>query len=264
MNNSFDEKLLWELDFKSLDELDFEKYWNYDIGDGSKHGLIGWGNNELEYYTNEAIKIDTNLQIRAKKTSKDSELKCYYGKALWTSGKIHTAKKVRFKYGKIEVKAKVPVGIGTWPAIWLLGCDLLTGVPWPNCGEIDILETTGANPNQIQGTIHGPGYFGEAGLTKIIQSDQPLSESFHTFSINWMEDQIEWYFDGNLYSTLTKKDVERINQPWVFNNEFYLILNLAIGGWFAGEVDPELERAVFEIESIKYYELNGKGEINFN
>ena len=257
-------KLLWNLDFASLDKTEFDKYWNYDLGDGSQHGLVGWGNNELEFYTKESVTLGSTLKLSAVKTDERSKIDCYYGKALWTSGKIHTANKVTLKYGQIDVKAKVPSGIGTWPAIWLLGTDLLSGTAWPYCGEIDILETTGAKPNQIQGTIHGPGYFGESGLTKIIQNENPLSDDFHTYSIVWLENKIEWLFDGKIYNTLTLEDVNKLGFSWPFNNDFYLILNLAIGGWFAGEVDPALESAKFEIESIHHYAIDGVGSVSFN
>ena len=258
------EKLLWGVDFKSIDLADLNKEWNFDIGDGSQHGLVGWGNNELEYYTQEAVLLDSNLIINAKRTVNEANLDCYYGKALWTSGKIHTANKLSFKYGRIEVKAKMPKGVGTWPAIWLLGQDLLSGNSWPNCGEIDILETTGATPHQIQGTIHGPGYFGEAGLTKIIQAPNPLSEDFHVYAINWVENKIEWLFDGNVYNSISRSEVENQGHIWPFNQAFYLILNLAIGGWFAGEVDPNLSEAAFEIASINHFAINGVGEVFVN
>ena len=258
------EKLNWSVDFNSISLAELPNHWNFDIGDGSQHGLTGWGNNELEFYTQEAVKIGENLEIRANKTNLEDNFECYYGKALWTSGKIHTANKISIKYGRIDVVAKMPTGVGTWPAIWLLGCDLLKGNAWPHCGEIDILETTGANPNQIQGTIHGPGYFGEAGLTKIIQAEKPLSEAFHTYSINWMEDKIEWLFDGEIYNSISKSDVENFGFSWPFNQAFYLILNLAIGGWFAGEVDPRLENATLEIKSIKHYKIDGVGEVSIN
>ena len=257
-------KLLWKLDFATIDFAEFEKYWNYDLGDGSQHGLVGWGNNELEFYTKDSVLLGSTLKLSAARTDETKNFDCYYGKALWTSGKIHTANKVSFKYGQIDVKAKAPSGIGTWPAIWLLGNNLLAGTTWPGCGEIDILETTGANPYQIQGTIHGPGYSGESGLTKIIQHERLLSEDFHTYSINWMEDKLEWLFDGNVYHSITRDDVNKLGHEWPFNSEFYLILNLAIGGWFGGEVDPALKSATFEIESIQYYAIDGFGSVSFN
>jgi len=253
--------LLWSEKFADhLDSKLPDDTWNFDIGDGASAGLIGWGNNELEYYTAESVKIEGNLKITAQKKL-DSSLQCYYGPALWTSGKIHTAGKVGFKFGRIEIKAKLPSGIGTWPALWLLGANLLDGIAWPHCGEIDILENTGAHPFQVQGTIHGDGYFGEAGLTKIIQSPTPLSDNFHNYAISWNEESIEWFFDGNSYNKITKSSVEATGKPWPFSQEFYLIMNLAIGGWFAGDVDPKLERAELEVESIKYFSIDGIGEL---
>jgi beta-glucanase (GH16 family) len=254
--------LLWSEEFADhLDSKLPDDTWNFDIGDGASAGLIGWGNNELEYYTAESVKIEGNLKITAQKQKLDSSLQCYYGPALWTSGKIHTAGKVGFKFGRIEIKAKLPSGIGTWPALWLLGANLLDGIAWPHCGEIDILENTGAHPFQVQGTIHGDGYFGEAGLTKIIQSPTPLSDNFHNYAISWNEESIEWFFDGNSYNKITKSSVEATGKPWPFSQEFYLIMNLAIGGWFAGDVDPKLERAELEVESIKYFSIDGVGEL---
>jgi beta-glucanase (GH16 family) len=254
--------LLWSEEFADhLDSKLPDDTWNFDIGDGASAGLIGWGNNELEYYTAESVKIEGNLKITAQRDKSDSSLQCYYGPALWTSGKIHTAGKVGFKFGRIEIKAKLPSGIGTWPALWLLGANLLDGIAWPHCGEIDILENTGAHPFQVQGTIHGDGYFGEAGLTKIIQSPTPLSDNFHNYAISWNEEYIEWFFDGNSYNKITKSSVEQMGKPWPFSQEFYLIMNLAIGGWFAGDVDPKLERAELEVESIKYFSIDGVGEL---
>ncbi len=254
--------LLWSEEFADHHggELS-EDTWNFDIGDGASAGLVGWGNNELEYYTQGSVSINDNLIISAQRVNNDSGLSCYYGPAQWTSGKIHTAGKIGFKYGRLEIRAKMPHGVGTWPALWLLGANLLDGVAWPHCGELDILENTGAHPFQVQGTIHGDGYFGENGLTKIIQSPTTLSSGFHTYSINWTPDSIEWFFDDLCYNTITRHDVQAQGKPWPFNQEFYLIMNLAIGGWFAGEVDPELTSAELQVESIKYYSLDGVGEL---
>ena len=142
-----------------------------------------------------------------------------------------------------------------------MGTSLNDGVSWPECGEIDIFEGTGHHPRQVQGTIHGPGYFGNDGLTKLIQADNPLSDDFHTYAISWHEDSIEWLFDGVAYNKIIRGDTELQGKAWPFNDEFYLIINLAIGGWFAGEVDPNLRAAQLEIEWIKYYSENGIGEL---
>lgn len=241
-----------------------ENIWSFDIGDGSSAGLVGWGNNELEYYTKEAVTIDENLIIKAQRLDEQTDLNCYYGPAQWTSGKIHTARKVGFTYGHLEIRAKMPTGVGTWPALWLLGDKLLDGVTWPQCGEIDILENTGAHPFQIQGTIHGDGYSGENGLTKIIQYSEPLADAFHTYGISWNSESIEWFFDGISYSRILKIDPRLEGKPWPFDQEFYLIINLAIGGWFAGTVDPNLQSAQLIVDSIKYFSENGVGSLTLH
>jgi beta-glucanase (GH16 family) len=262
MANGPELSLLWSEEFADHHGGEvLEDIWNFDIGDGSSAGLVGWGNNELEYYTKDSVSINGNLVINAQRLTPDSGLNCYYGPAQWKSGKIHTAGKIGFKHGRIEIKAKMPSGVGTWPALWLLGANLLDGVAWPHCGEIDILENTGAHPFQVQGTIHGDGYFGENGLTHIIQSPTTLSSGFHTYSINWTPDSIQWFFDDLCYNTINREEVEAQGNPWPFNQEFYVIMNLAIGGWFAGEVDPDLNSAELQVASIKYYSLDGVGEL---
>jgi beta-glucanase (GH16 family) len=113
----------------------------------------------------------------------------------------------------------------------------------------------------VQGTIHADGYFGENGMTRIIQSPDALSNKFHTYAINWTPDYIEWFFDDLSYNRINREEVESQGKLWPFNQEFYLILNLAIGGWFAGEVDEGLEKSELNIKSVKYYSINGIGEL---
>jgi beta-glucanase (GH16 family) len=262
MANRPAQSLLWSEEFADHHGGQLsEDTWNFDIGDGASAGLVGWGNNELEYYTKDSVSINSNLVITAQRITPDSGLNCYYGPAQWKSGKIHTAHKIGFKYGRIEIQAKMPSGVGVWPALWLLGANLLDGVAWPHCGELDILENTGAHPFQVQGTIHGDGYFGENGLTKIIQSPTTLSSNFHRYSIEWTADSIKWFFDDLCYNTISRQDVESQGKPWPFNQEFYLIMNVAIGGWFAGDVDPQLDSAQLQVQSIKYYSIDGVGEL---
>jgi len=262
MANGPTQSLLWSEEFADHHGGQLSQdTWNFDIGDGASAGLVGWGNNELEYYTKDSVSINGNLVITAQKLTLDSGLNCYYGPAQWKSGKIHTARKIGFKYGRIEIQAKMPSGVGVWPALWLLGANLLDGVTWPHCGELDILENTGAHPFQVQGTIHGDGYFGENGLTKVIQSPTALSSDFHTYSIEWTANSIKWFFDDLCYSTINRQDVESQGKTWPFDQEFYLIMNLAIGGWFAGDVDPQLDSAQLEVKSIKYYSIDGIGKL---
>jgi beta-glucanase (GH16 family) len=262
MANGPEQSLIWSEEFADshIGQLS-EDTWNYDLGDGSAFGLVGWGNNEREFYIKDSVSINENLIIGAQRVSPGSGLECYYGPAEWTSGKIHTARKIGFKHGRLEISAKMPSGIGTWPALWLLGASLLDGTAWPHCGEIDILENTGSHPFQVQGTLHADGYFGENGLTRIIQSANELANDFHTYAINWTPDYIEWFFDELCYSRINRNEVESDGKPWPFNQEFYLIINLAIGGWFAGAVDENLKEAELHVKSIKYFSIDGVGEL---
>lgn len=254
--------LLWNEDFSSYTSTKLnESIWNFDLGDGSQFGLTGWGNNEREFYTQDSIGVDQDLVIQAERLPVDSGLQCYYGPAEWKSGKVHTAGKIGFKYGYLEIDAKMPSGVGTWPALWMLGKNILHGVPWPHCGEIDILENTGSHPQRVQGTIHGPDYFGENGLTEIMDSNVELSAGFHKFGIEWRPELISWFYDGMCYNTIKRSEIEDSGKLWPFDQEFYLIINLAIGGWFAGEVDPKLQRASMAISSIKHYSVDGVGEV---
>ena len=265
MTQSPARSLLWSEEFADHQDGQLpENVWNFDIGDGSAVGLTGWGNHELEYYTKDSVKVDGNLIIKAQRLHDQTDLNCYYGPAQWKSGKIHTARKVGFQYGYLEISAKMPTGVGTWPALWLLGDNLLDGTTWPHCGEIDILENTGAHPFQIQGTIHGDGYFGENGLTKVVQWSKPLADDFHSYGISWDSESIEWFFDGVSYNKISKSDPRLDGKPWPFDQEFYLIINLAIGGWFAGEVDPQLQSAELIVESIKYFSENGVGALTLH
>ncbi len=259
MPNSANRVLIWSEEFAG-NTLDHST-WSADIGDGASHGLIGWGNNELQYYTNESMKVDGALTITAKREDVASGYECYYGPALWTSGKIHTSQKIGFKYGSLEVRAKMPLGKGTWPAIWMLGASINSGTNWPFCGEIDLQEGVGSAPKTVRGTIHGPLYFGEEGLTQTYENDSGLSEDFHVFGIDWREDEIDWTFDGQIYNSISRNDSELDGKEWPFNDEFYLLINQAIGGWFGGEVDPELGAADLEIDWVRYYSVDGIGEV---
>lgn len=236
-----------------------EDTWNYDLGDGSDQGLVGWGNKEQQFYIRESCCIkDGNLQITA--TSDGAEkYNAYYGPAKWISSKIHTARKVVFKYGYFEIIAKVPHGGGTWPAFWLLGSKLIDGVEWPECGEIDIFEGSGNLPFTVRGTVHGTGFSGDKGETKAFDFPAHLAEDFHSYGVNWSEESIEWFFDGKKYFEIIKKAHLNKFTSWPFDAEFYFILNLAMGGHFVGEIDPKITNAELLVKSIKHYSVSGKG-----
>jgi len=228
------DSLIWSDEFETSGVPDPAK-WGYDIGNGK-----GWGNNELEYYTSRpenVIVANGKLKIMAKKES--------FNGSAYTSARLLSKGKFSFKYGRVEVRAKLPAGIGSWPAIWMLGGNIST-VGWPACGEIDIMEHRGKDLNKIFATLHYPGHSGENGngSTTMISN---ASTAFHKYSLDWSEDSINMYVDDQLYHTVAN------NSSIPFNQDFFFILNLAIGGNFAGAVDPNLTSETMEIDYIRVY-----------
>ncbi|MGC9357253.1 MAG: carbohydrate binding domain-containing protein, partial [Anaerolineae bacterium] len=216
--------------------------WTHEIGDGALNDIIGWGNSELQYYTDSTDNAATdgagNLQITISEVNTETtDLVCHYGPCEYTSARLISADKVEFAYGKIEARVKVPDGAGLWPAFWMLGTDI-GDVGWPQCGEIDIMEYVGKAPNEVFGTLHGPGYSGGNGFGDIYDFGYPVADDYHTFTIEWAPDEIHWYVDGINFHNATPADVAP--NEWVYNHPFYIILNLAIGGNFGGPVDPSL------------------------
>jgi beta-glucanase (GH16 family) len=210
--------------------------WGYDIGTGSG----GWGNNELEYYTNRSTNVivsDGTLKIIANKES--------FNGSGYTSARILTKEKFSVKYGKIEVRAKLPVGAGTWPAIWMLGNNI-DAVSWPACGEIDIMEHKGSDPNKIYGTLHHPGHSGSNGdgATTVISN---ASGAFNIYALEWSATTIKFSVNGNVFYTFNN------NSSLPFNQPFFIILNQAIGGSFGGSVDPAFTNATMEVDYVRVY-----------
>lgn len=202
--------------------------WNYDVGGW------GWGNNELQYYkdadTDNTRVEGGNLVIELREESFDTNN--------YTSGRILTKGKWDWTYGRFEARIKVPDGpSGLWPAFWMLGSDI-DAVGWPQCGEIDIMEYVSRLPNEIFGTIHGPGYSGGASFGNIYDFGGPVSNEFHIYAVEWKPNEIRWYVDDILYHIATPSDVAP-NQ-WVFEHSHFIILNLALGGNFGGQLSPSL------------------------
>ena len=213
--------------------------WGYEIGDGTVNGIPGWGNDELQYYTdstdNAATDGSGNLVITAREA--DGAYLCYYGLCEYTSARLVSKYKAEFAYGKIESRILVPDGAdGLWPAFWSLGTDIDL-VSWPQTGEIDIMEYVSRIPDEIFGTIHGPGYAGGQSFGNTYPFPGGVATDYHTFTIEWQPDLIEWYVDDILYHTATPADVAP--NEWVFNDPVYLLLNMAIGGNFGGPVSDE-------------------------
>jgi beta-glucanase (GH16 family) len=197
--------------------------WVFDIGTGEN----GWGNQELQYYTNrsENISLDGtgNLIITARRES--------FGGRAFTSARIKTQGLFEQTYGRFEARIKMPWGPGIWPAFWLLGSNVET-VGWPNCGEIDIMEYRGQQTNLIHGTVHGPGYSGGNSVTKSFGFEQARFDTdFHLFAVEWGTDYIRFYVDDVLYQQIKPGD---LSGSWVFNHPFFIIMNVAVGGNYVG------------------------------
>ncbi|GAB1694258.1 family 16 glycosylhydrolase [Krasilnikovia sp. M28-CT-15] len=204
--------------------------WTFDLG-GS-----GWGNNELEYYTNSTRNVSPDgqghLAITARKEN-PANYQCWYGTCTYTSGRILTSGKFTQKYGRFEASIRIPKGQGIWPAFWMLG-DNLGSVGWPNSGEIDIMENIGKEPNTVHGTVHGPGYSGAGGVGGGRTIGAPLGDAFHTYAIEWSPNLIVWFLDGQEYFRVTPANV---NGTWVFDHPFFMIMNVAVGGSWPGNPD---------------------------
>ena len=233
-------RLLWKDEFSGpAGRPPDPEHWTHEIGDGTAQGIPGWGNNELEYYTSDLANAQTDgrghLAITAAKA--DGSLSCYYGACQYTSARLISRDKVEVGPGRIDVRVKVPAGAGLWPAFWALGSNI-GEVGWPASGEIDIMEHVGRNPSEIFGSIHGPGYSGGSGISGLYDLGAPASERYRVFSIVWQRDRIDWYIDGVLYHSASPADLA--GKPWVFNNPFFLITNVAVGGNLGGPVGDDV------------------------
>jgi beta-glucanase (GH16 family) len=199
-------------------------------------GGQGFGNNELETYTSRPANIQQqngNLVITAQKedlTGPDGIPRHY------TSARLNTQNHFAQKYGRFEARIQLPTGKGIWPAFWLLGDNHKT-VQWPNCGEIDILETIGA-PDTMYSTLHGPGYSGGKGISAKfpLPAGESVHTAFHLYAVEWSPDDIKFFFDDHLIAHRTPADLPP-NTTWVYDHPFYLLLNLAIGGNWPGNPD---------------------------
>ncbi|MEM9773538.1 MAG: SdrD B-like domain-containing protein [Chloroflexota bacterium] len=212
--------------------------WGFEIGDTTPDGKNGWGNEELQYYTDSAdnAAMDGNGNLVITLSEADGSQECYYGPCEFESARLLTQNRAEFAYGRIESRLKVPDGgSGLWPAFWSLGTDI-TYNPWPGAGEIDIMEYVSRLPNEAFGTIHGPGYAGGASFGGILDFGEPVYNDYHTFTVEWEPEKITWYINGQQYHQATPADVAP--NEWVFEKPFFLLLNFAIGGNFGGAIDP--------------------------
>jgi beta-glucanase (GH16 family) len=228
--------------------------WTAEIGGG------GWGNKELQYYTNSTDNIFMNgsgsLVIKAAELEAPLTLTCWYGPCRYSSGRIITKGKFDHKYGRFEARIKIPKGQGIWPAFWLLGNNI-DSVGWPQCGEIDIMENIGREPSIVHGTIHGPGYSGQAGIGVPYSqaAGRKFADDYHVYSVDWSKEEIRWFVDGKAYQTLRPKDLPN-DSKWVFDHPFFLLLNVAVGGSWPGEPDRTTEfPQMMLVDYVRVYRL---------
>jgi beta-glucanase (GH16 family) len=200
-------------------------------------GGNGFGNHELEYYTDRSQNAyieDGSLFIKAvqeKYSGRDKVTRDYISARLKTQGKFSQT------YGRFEARIRLPYGQGIWPAFWMLGKDIKK-VDWPQCGEIDIMENVGNELSAVHGTLHGPGYSGAGGISAKYEltGQQRFSDDFHVFAVEWEPKIIRFYVDRDLYSTRTPADLPA-GKKWVFDHPFFLLLNVAVGGDWPGNPD---------------------------
>lgn len=235
-------KLVWSDEFNDPGLPDSSK-WNYDVGGH------GWGNQELQYYTanrpaNARVE-GGNLIIEARKENWEG--------MKYTSARLVTKGKAEWQYGKIEVRAKLPSGLGTWPAIWMLGAT--TPLVWPDDGEIDIMEHVGFNPGYIHGSVHCKKYYHSIGTQKTDTVHIPdCSEQFHVYGTEWDKDSVKVSVDGTIYFRFPN---ERSGyDAWPFDNKMYLLLNVAFGGTWGGQkgINDSILPQRMEVDYVRVYQ----------
>jgi beta-glucanase (GH16 family) len=240
-------KLVWSDEFNYTGLPDSTK-WNYDVGGH------GFGNNEKQFYLEKSIEntfvSDGKLHIVA--------LKKKYENLNYTSAKLSNYQKFSIQYGKIEVMAKLPRGKGNWPAIWMLPESLRKKEEiWPLCGEIDIMEHVGKNPNWLHVSLHSNLYNHITGTqVTYFEKLHDVFDNFHKYGITWTKDYIKFYFDDKLFFESFKGQKGRVssNEGWPFDKPYFLIMNLAIGGNWGGEIDDEIFPNEMQIDYVRVYQ----------
>ncbi len=242
-------KLVWSDEFDK-DGLPDPSKWNYSVGNGCPN-LCGWGNNELQYYTEKEPKNarveNGNLIIEVHKEEIDS--------FDYTSAKLVTQGIEDWKYGRFEIRAKLPIGKGIWSAIWMLPTNRRAYGQWPNCGEIDIMENVGYNQDTIHATAHTGAYNHMIHTQKSATHFLPESdEKFHTYILEWEEDEWRAYIDDTHFYTFENE--QKSSMEWPFDQPFYLILNVAYGGNWGGAMglEPELLPQKMEVDYVRVYQ----------
>jgi beta-glucanase (GH16 family) len=232
-------RLVWSDEFNTKGAPDATK-WGYDTG---SHG---WGNNETQRYTdsrNNSVVRKGSLYLIARKENNR-----------WTSARLKTKGKAEWTYGYFEIRAKLPEGLGTWPAIWMLPGSDVYG-PWPRSGEIDIMEHVGFDPGTVHATVNTAAFNHLRNTQKSVSVPvENVSTQFHIYGMEWDSAFIQWYLDGE--PIFRFENTGKNTEEWPFNRPFYLLLNIAIGGSWGGQrgIDPALRQAVMEIDYVRVYQ----------
>jgi beta-glucanase (GH16 family) len=220
--------------------------WAFDVGTG----VGGWGNLQLEYDTarpeNASLDGQGHLVITSRKEA--------YQGSQYTSARMKTKGILAQKYGRFEARMKLPRGQGLWPAFWLLGADVDTNT-WPACGEIDIMEYRGQEPRRVTGTVHGPGYFGKNAVTgnRDLPGPAGFDADFHVFAVEWSPDWIAWELDGAIWQVVVPAGLPA-GGTWVFDHPFFVLLNVAVGGYYVGVPDDSVFPQTTVVDYVRVYE----------
>jgi beta-glucanase (GH16 family) len=242
-------ELVWSDEFNTGNQPD-PTYWTYDLGTGNS----GWGNNEIQVYTNntENVRIeDGHLIIQALRQNGNN----------WTSSRVKSQGRFNFTYGRIEFRAKLPAGSGTWPALWMLG-ENITEIGWPACGEIDVMEHVGKAPGRVHASLHTSSSFGATVNTRT-RNVSDFSSAFHLYEAEWTPDAIIFSIDGQPFYTYNP--ASKTPSTWPFNSPQFIIMNVAMGGNFGSDpqyevggqrngVDPNLMSATMEVDYVRVYQ----------
>jgi len=263
--SSLNKTLLWSDEFNGTGGLDAAN-WKSVRGDGCNSAAgCGWGNGEAESYADCALNQSNGSMVITAST-RDGVPSCRSNKT-WTSGKFSSQGLVNFTYGYFEAKLKMPEGGGTWPAFWTLGSNITT-VSWPLCGEIDIMEFAGNNPNQTTSALHYQNSDGNHEYkSDAYHNSTPLADDYHVYGMLWLPNQIQYTIDNHTVLTVNRTDTGLARWPFGPNSQrvdpkMYLIFNLAMGGNYGGAIDPDLDKAQFSIDYVRYYSVDGLGKIS--
>ena len=231
-NNNPGRSLVWADEFNSINTAN----WTFETGGG------GWGNNERQYYTNgnnAFVQFDnqagSNVLVLEARRDNPANYNCWYGRCEYTSTRMITRDKKTFRYGRIEARLKLPQTQGIWPAFWMLGNNL-GQVGWPNSGEIDIMEHVGFEPTTTHGALHGPGYSGNTPFMGTHNLGEYVDVNYHVYAVEWDTNGIRWFRDNIQFYSVTRTQVQAYGN-WVFDNPFFLLLNVAVGGNWPGSPD---------------------------